>query len=199
MASLSRAHICNLALAHIHLTDTTIANLDTDKGNVAVQCRIHYDVARKFVLESHPWKFATRRVALADVGSPPLEWAYRYDVPSDSVRVVEVVRDLKTEEPIPFEIEDDGTGNKLVLLTDKVNAYILYTRDVENVGLFSAGFVVSFGWYLASELSPALPGDFELQKTCLSVFQGTIGTAESSDSGQAQPDKELESPWERAR
>ena len=70
MTTVSKAQICNLGLAHLNQTGTQISNLDTDTGTTAIQCRIHYDIARRFVLADHNWNFATKRLALTDIGSP---------------------------------------------------------------------------------------------------------------------------------
>ena len=201
MALVSKAQICNLALAHIKQTETTIANLDTDSGNIADQCRAHYDVARKFVLADHNWNFTTKRVALADIGLPtpaPL-WLYRYDYPQDCLKVREIQRLAKADVPVPFEIELDDNDEGLAILTDMPEATGIYTKDVEKPELFSPGFVIAFGWYLASELAPALSGDENAQEATLTVYRNLISAGQATDSGEGQADPEHDSPWEQAR
>ena len=199
MSHISKAQICNLALAHIKQTTTTIANLDTDTGGVAAQCRIHYDVARRFVLADHNWNFATKRVTLADIGSPPADWAYRYDYPSDCLKFRKIVRLDKADDPIPFEVmsENDGSGTSIV--TDLIQAVGEYTFDLENVALFSPGLVSSLGWYLASELAPALSGSAKIQQACLTVYRNIGAAAETQDSNEGSPDPDFDAPWDRAR
>lgn len=197
--AISKAQICNLALAHLNQTETQITNLDTDTGNTVIQCRIHYDVARQFVLADHNWNFAKKRVVLTDIGSPPTNWAYRYDYPSDCLKMREIERITRMEVPTPFEVEDDGSGNGLCIVTDKDEATGVYTYDVKNVGLFSSSFVAALGWYLASELAPALTGDLKRQDTTLSVYQRYMMAAQATDSDEGHSDPELDSPWQRAR
>lgn len=199
MAHISKAQICNLALAHLKQTKTTIANLDTDKGNTAVQCRIHYDIARRFVLTDHDWNFATKRVALADVGNPPALWAYRYDDPSDSLKIREIERVSKLEDPIPFVVESNLDDSGLSVITDRAGAIAVYTYDVVNPSLFSPGYVSTFSWYLASELVPALSGSEKTQEACLTVYRNLLAGSQATDSGEGQADPEFQSPWERAR
>ena len=200
MASITKAQICNLALAHINQTETSIANLDTDTGLTAVQCRIHYDTCRRFVLADHYWNFAKKRVTLAVSGqTAPTNWIYRYDYPSDCLHFRNIERDTRTETPLPFDIEDDGTDSGLSIVTDKYQAVGVYTRDVENTALFSPGFAIALGWYLASELAPSITGNMKIQEACLTVYGKTYSAAKGVNSNEITSDNELESPWERAR
>lgn len=200
--AISEAQICNLALAHIKQTTTTISNLVTDSGNTAVQCRIHYDVARQFVLADYNWNFSTKRVGLADISSDPMSpvtWSYRYDYPSDCLKIQEIERLSKTDTPIPYRIEAEDDGSGLSILTDLDEARAVYTFDVKNATLFSPGFVQALSWYLASELAPALSGDESTQQAALTVYRNTIAGARATDSGEGEADAEIDSPWERAR
>lgn len=200
--AVTEAQICNLALAHIKQTQTTIANLDTDSGNTAVQCRIHYDVARQFVLADHNWNFATKRVALADISSDPMSpstWAYRYDYPSDCLRIQEIERLSRSNVTVPFKVEAEDDGSGLSILTDMEDARVIYTYDISNAALFSPGFVQSLSWYLASELAPALSGDEKSQEAALTVYRNTVSAAYAIDSSEGEADIEIDSPWERAR
>jgi hypothetical protein len=200
--AVSEAQICNLALSYIKQTKTTIANLDTDTGNTAVQCRIQYDTCRQFVLTDHDWNFAARRVTLADISSDPMSpvtWNFRYDYPSDCLKVRNIEPLLKTNDPVPFVIEQEDDGSGLSILTDLEDARLIYTTDVTNVTFFSPGFVKSLGWYLASEIAPALSGSEKIQEAAVTIYRNTIAAAQAVDSGEGQADPELDSPWERAR
>jgi len=197
--AVSKAAICNMALAHIKQTKTTTANLDTDTGNTADQCRIHYDVARRFALADHNWNFATKRVTLADVGSPPATYTYRYDYPSDCLKVQEIQRLTKADVPVPYLIEAVEDGSKLSILTDMATAIGVYTWDVENVALFSPSFVTALSWLLASDLAPALSGSEKIQESSLTVYRNYSAAAHAADSSEGKADDELTASWERAR
>jgi len=199
--AVSQAQICNLALSHIHQTTTTIANLGTDTGNVAVQCRIHYDTARRFVLSDHYWNFATKRQTLASIGTPPALWAYRYDYPSDCVSsgFREIQRLSKDDAPVPYVVELEDNGFGLSVLTDMPNAVGIYTSDVENTVLFSPGFVQTFSRYLAASLAEALTGNLNVQQSQLSIYQGLKRSAMVADSNEGEFQHSYDSPWERAR
>jgi len=197
--AVTKAQICNLALAHIKQTQSSISNLDTDTGVVAVQCRIHYDVCRQFVLADHWWNFAKKRVTLADLGTPPTTWLYRYDYPSDCLNFREIQRDTKEETPIPFDVEDDGTGAGICVVTDRYQAVGVYTSDITNVALFTPGFVHALSWFLASELAMAITGDMKIQQSCLRVYTTSYGAAKAVNSNESSSPEELLSSWDRAR
>ena len=200
--AVTEAQICNLALAHIKQTTTTIANLVTDLGNTAVQCRIHYDVARQFVLADHNWNFATKRVGLADISSSPMSpvtWGFRYDYPSDCLKIQEIERLSKLNTAIPYKVESEDDGSGLSILCDTDEARAIYTFDVKNTTVFSPGFIQAFSWYLGSELAPALSGDERIQEACLTIYRNTIAGARAADSNEGEADADINSPWERAR
>jgi len=197
--AVTKAQICNMALGHINQSGTTISNLDTDQGNTADQCRIHYDNARRFVLADHDWNFGGKRVALTDIGSPSALWTYRYDYPSDCLRIREIERLSKTDVAVPYEVSALGTGDKLVIQSDLASAICLYSWDVVLPTMFSPGFVTALSWYLASELAPALSGDRDIQQAALSVYDNYKRSAKAADSSEGLPDVEIDSPWEQAR
>lgn len=197
--SVTQAQICNLALARLNITKTAIANLTSDTGNVAAQCRIHYDAARRFVLADHPWNFATKRETLADLGNPPADWLFRYRYPGGALRVFRIERDFVTDPVISFKIEQREDGNGLCVLTNRVRAVAIFGDDVTNTALFAPGFVTAFSWYLASELAPALTGDRGKQEDALTVYRSLVRAAQAQDSLEGQPALQDDAPWERAR
>ena len=191
--AVTKAAICNLALAHLQITDISIANLDTDEGDVAVQCRLHYDVARRAALYDHNWNCATRREQLALLEENSADFLYRYSLPTDYLKIQEIQRPTRNSLPIEYKVETDGV--RQTLLTNEQNAVAVLTFDLENTSLFSPGLVTSFGWALAAELAPALTGDLELQQMALTVYQNTSRAAEANDSGEGLPDPEIDAPW----
>lgn len=197
--TLTKELLCNRALAHIHQTQTTISDFATDTGNTADQCRNHYDFCRQFVLADHNWSFARKRATLTTLaGTPPATWLYQYEYPDDCLRFREIERQYRLGDPPKWILENDS-GTDIKILSDEADAIGIYTWDVELVTLFPPGFVSALGWYLASELAPALTGDQELQRTCYQIYQGQIAAAQAVSSQEGQWDDELESPWERAR
>lgn len=194
----TQVQICNLALAHLGQTGTTIANLVTDKGLTATQCRIHYDVAREFVLADHDWNFAEKVVYLADIGNPPQHWAYRYDYPSDCLKFRHINGDARTGRRPPFRVMLTEGGQRCIV-TDRRQAEGVYTADITNTTVFSPGFVEAFSWYLAAALAPALTGDVKKQEMALRVYQSFVGAAQRQDAQESGQDEMPDAPWITAR
>lgn len=195
----SKVHICNLALAHIGHAATTIANLDTDTSATARQCRVHYDIARRFVLSDFDWSFARRDIDLVDVGSPPKVWGYRYKQPNKMLAFRYIQGETRNALPEKHEIRMKSDETAIEIFSDKASATGIYTFDAENPAIFSPGFVSALGWYLASELAVAIPKDFKKQAACLKTYQGLLGSAQLQDSKQTSSEELELAPWDEVR
>jgi hypothetical protein len=107
--------------------------------------------ARKSVLQSHPWSFATKRVAPVLVDEPVSTWAYSYALPPDllhptavlppdapddlQVRAAPVYDSRRVVHPTqrlpasqPYRIETTTNGER-VLRTNQENAVLVYTAS----------------------------------------------------------------------
>lgn len=181
--------ICNLALSHIRLNQTSIANLDTDGGNVAATLRAHYDICRQFLLSNYPWNFASKFHALALLKTDDnSSWCYQYEYPNDCLRLLSIdskyVKDPKP--PIPYEI-GLNENNKEIIYCNLEQAYCTYTANIKNSELFSAGFVSAFAWYLASEIAAPLTESNSIQQTCYAMYQTNLNKAMMVDANESQP------------
>lgn len=197
--SASKAQICNLALSHIKQTRTLIANLETDTGTVANTLRTHYDVCREFVQSDHSWSFCTIRRTLADIGSPPSTWSYRYGYPSDCLHFWGIQNVTDDPNPLPFKVEltDDGSQNSI--LSNEYQAVGIFTKSVTNTSLFTPGFVSALSWYLASEIAPALSESDRIQEATLTVYNRMLGAAQRADNNQSYQTAAAASPWDQSR
>lgn len=84
----SKVDICNGALRK---NGVERINSLTDDNSRAKICNDRYDIIKKEVLRSHPWKCAIKRVSLASTGNTPLfDWEKEYQLPSDCLRVLKV-------------------------------------------------------------------------------------------------------------
>jgi hypothetical protein len=77
--------IANLSLSRIG-TRSSIADLAEDSPEARGFNTI-YEQARDETLEAVDWGFARARRYLADLGSPPIDWQYRYAYPSDCLKI----------------------------------------------------------------------------------------------------------------
>lgn len=99
MASTS-TDLVNIALAHIGAEDITDINSTTEKG--AIQASRFYTETVKEVSRAHLWNCLIRRDTLRLYGrKPAFEWAYRYNLPSDFLRM-ERFNGMKPDKPQSF-------------------------------------------------------------------------------------------------
>jgi hypothetical protein len=177
----SDVDISNTALGHLGARAQISAISPPDGTVEAGYCARFYPIARREMIEAHPWPFATTRVTLAEVANPSTVWAYAYALPSDCIKPLRVLAlttletanlnwwpidqytnewnwaryaDLFTERgSADFEVQD-GT-----ILTNEPEAVMLYRRDVTDTSKFTPMFVSSLGMLLAGYLAgPIIKG-----------------------------------------
>ena len=132
---MAKLDICNKAL---QLCNERIVQDLNDGTKASNTCNLYYDDARKSLLREHAWNFATGLVSLADVGSPPSKWAFRYQYPSNALKAVAITKDFMTDPDVPFEVISDGTSKYIV--TNKVAAELKYVFDIEDTLDFDPKF-----------------------------------------------------------
>lgn len=191
----SEVSICNVALSHLG-DKATVTSIDPPEGSAqADHCAQFYPLARDALLEVHDWKFARRRIALANVANPSTTWRYAYAVPRNMLRARAIlaadapddVASLGQYTPQRYEIEalDDGTE---VILTNQPQATLRYTVRVEDATKFSPLFTQAMGWMLASMLAgPVLKGSEgrAAARECEQQAVFWLSRATASDTGQS--------------
>lgn len=198
--------ICNMALSHIGDT-ATVASIDPPEDSAqAEHCARFYPIARDALLEMHAWGFATKRVALALLGSGWPEWDYAYLQPSDAINILSILPSDATDDysqpggviypagtpvssryvPKPFSCEIDENGNE-VIYTDQEDAVLRYTGAATDTSKFSPLFVLALSYQLASMLAgPIIKGDAGAAeaKRCAQMAQAYLARATASDANQ---------------
>ena len=176
--SLSKTDICNGALSLIG--QEPITDLDTDESEEADQCRIHYLRTRNRLLEEHPWKWAQATTTLTEdeTASNP-EYDYSYQLPDDCLQIVSSDLDINGE---PYFLE----GRKLI--TDQHGVTLTYTREEEQVGLYSAGFITALEHRLAARLSFALTKDLQYTGYMYDLAEVVVASSIARESQQARND-----------
>jgi hypothetical protein len=148
--------ICNIALSRIGQSEQ-IQSL-TEQTKAAQLCALHYADCRDEVLRNFDWPFAEARVNLADIGSPPTNWAYRYQLPTDCLKAryitIPGVANPVADQRIPFRLVHTGTGRGII--TNQPEAELVYTVKVEDTTYFDPLFVSALAWRLAAELAMGL-------------------------------------------
>ncbi len=191
-----QVQIANLALSHIRSLKF-IESLD-EGSEEAQACRIHYDDTRDLVLSMADWPFARKRQLLAEEGTPPPEWGYQYLLPSDCIRVRAVADNLRVrsfDAMTKYQIENDGTGQKRVILMDLNPATLIYTMRAKNVVLYPPPFVRALSWQLAAEIARPLDRGESVITQCLEIAEQLVGRAAAAayneNTNDGQPDSDF--------
>ena len=193
MAS-TETDICNLALAALG-DEATVVSIDPPEGSAqADHCAQWYPLARDTVLESHDWKFASRRAAGAMLTTSVAPWGYAYAKPNKALRVRAVLpagassnyNQGVIENECPFDVEtlEDGTE---VIVTDQPDAVLCFTSAAVDVGKFPPLVVHAIARLLASYLAgPVLKGDTgrNESRAQLQLYNGWLLKAQTSDMNQ---------------
>lgn len=198
----SIVEICNMALASIR--GKSINSL-TEASIEAQQCKLHYDIARQFVLRDTPWGFAKKTAVLQLRNEKPLEWLYAYQYPIDCLYVRKVVADfgfneaefanrkyyedfVLPENEYPFEVLESVDGKSIG--TDLEEAYVVYTKNITNPTMFGAQFVRALVHYLGSMIAvPIMGGDIgrTMRGDELELYRATISSAVASNMNESKP------------
>jgi hypothetical protein len=173
----SDVDICNTGLSHLGARAQISAISPPDGTVEAGYCARFYPIARRELLESYPWSFATTRVLLAEVTNPSTVWDYAYALPSDCLKPLRVLSQtaattlygivdlyddlpalrfedsLSERESADFVVEGD------VILTNEPEAVMVYRYDVIDTSKYSPAFVSAAGMLLAGYLAgPIIKG-----------------------------------------
>lgn len=173
----SEVDICNLALSHFG-EQANISSINPPDGSAqAEQAARFYPIARNELLEAHPWTFASKRIALAELSNDRTDWAYRYAIPSDCLKPRRVLPDGYADsenDGSPYEWE--GTS----LYTNEANATLVYTYLLTDTTKFSALMVVALSWRLAAYLAGPIVKD------ATGRIQATLGRNADIKLGEAR-------------
>ncbi len=195
----SSIDIVNIALAHLG-DDATVSSIDPPEGSPqAEHAARFYPVALATLLESHNWKFATRRASLALLDVDTFNWTYAYAEPSGATRIISILPGtaMSTDEGEPFETMGDDSGNALIY-TDLEDATAIYTVSVTDTTKFSPLFVDALSRLLAAYLAgPVIKGDAGKaeSKAQMQFFRAALAAAVSADSNQRKVDIEHPVDW----
>tara|TARA_R110002051_G_scaffold118355_1_gene192098 strand:- start:434 stop:1024 length:591 start_codon:yes stop_codon:yes gene_type:complete len=189
----SEVDICNLALSHIGAS-ATIASL-TEQSEEAFHCNLLYADTRDTLLRAHPWGFATRHLALSDVGTPPGNWSYRYSYPNDCLFIREILQVTDNGDPIEYEVALSDAYNSRVILTNQESATLIYTYKASNTLVFDPMFVTSLAWKIASEVAMPLTRDEKRMTAAYQMYLSTLSEAKTFNSNESHIDRNKEASW----
>ena len=148
----------------------------TDETNERKVAQTMYAVARDALLRMHTWGFATKRVALALVDPVTVGTGNRFTLPSDCLRVVELVGSVSS-----YSIE----GRELI--TADGAASIKYIKQETDTAKYDSLFTEIFALYLAYRLAYPLKRDLALSQAKYGQFGEALNKAKSIDLNEEVP------------
>lgn len=173
----SVVEICNVALS-LCGDDGRITSLSPPDGSAqADHCSRFYPLARDTFIESHAWRFATRRATLAlfDTAELPDTWHFAYALPSPMLAPISILMPQTIGTAFnPFVVEPDQlpTNNpdtntqdfiietlmdgSLALFTNVEDAVLRYVVSVTDTTKFTPLFAFGLSRLLASMLAGVL-------------------------------------------
>ena len=177
----SEVDICNIALAHIGELPN-VSSINPPEGSAhAEKCKTFYPMARDVALEHRNWSFALRRVTLAALTNDSQQWRYKYALPSDCLRPIELSQADIDDSLSPYlEGLTDYVVEGRAIYTNVPLATLRYLRRTTDTNLFPPTFVNAVSWLLASYLAGAITRDVKIKQWAYEVFLQELGTSAQS-------------------
>ncbi len=174
--------ICNRALSRLG-TRATIAALD-ENSTEARTASIWYAATRDVLLRSHDWNFARRRVVLAEQGTAPTGWTFRYAFPTDCVRLLRLASATPDGGSARFEVAGDST--RRFVLCDEPAAEAVYTARVDDPNLYDAGFASALVDQLAAHIAYPITQKTEIAVRLAQMARAVLADAMAADVNEAE-------------
>jgi len=183
MAS-SETEICNSAL--IKLGGRRIVSLDDDSKEAKL-CKEQYSKKRDDLLRAHPWNFAMKQTALAELASTPIDgfkFTHQHQLPLDCLRVWKT--DFEDQTIEEWEVQ----GRKLLSLRSTLK--IKYIARVTDVTQFDNNFTEVLATYLAFDISYALIQSSTLTQSLFGLYTTMLRDARSLDAQEGYVDTKVD-------
>lgn len=175
-APLSEVAIANMAAGI--LDDYPITSLDDETPMARIMAR-EFGFVRREVLTLHPWSDVKTRKLLAPLNAPPdFGWSYKYQLPSDCLRLLPLRLDGQWEgDLIPYELE-----SREILCDQPSSLKIHYLRDETNVAKFSPLLARAFAARLAVVAASRITGKMAMRERAKEEFKEALAAAQIIDS-----------------
>ena len=189
--------IFNMALGFIGTRTIASANEHTPE---AAQCSLYWDRARRAALRDFPYRFAVRRVVLAEKVMPDVyaqEWRHAYAVPDQCLKVHAIHDSCNHRCERLFRMESDTEG--LLVLCNVPQAMATCTFDVKDVTRWDDLFVMAMARKLACLIVvPLLKNNSGKVQELEQLYQMAIPKSDAQDASESK-DKEPPDMWLLAR
>ncbi|BDQ34087.1 hypothetical protein [Pseudodesulfovibrio portus] len=179
--------ICNNAL--LDLGEDVIMSLGDD-SKAAGLCNHRWPAVRDAVLRAHPWNCAMSQAELAAGTAAPLwKWAYKYTLPSDFLRVIQMVG-CDGEDISDWEIQ----GN-IILCDEDAPIFISFVRCETDPRKYDALLTETLSARLAAALAYPLTGSTSLAQAYWELYQKKLAEARGVDAREGVPESVTPTAW----
>lgn len=203
MPAYSKTSLCNLGLSAVGI-NSRIGNVDTEKSNEAIQCRLWYDHVRVLILEAKLWPgMADKEFELQALTNPSTQWAKLYKYPSNCLFASHIINPASRTPgrggKIPFKPTRLSGAYGKGLYCDQDNAILVGNEDVTDPTLFTSTFAQAMIMGIGAHVSPSLRVDTEVMKASQAGFREWMMEASQQVNREAQEDEESDSEFETVR
>ena len=149
-------------------------------------CLRFYDKSRDIMLMRHNWDEATERVIILEDSTKPLfDYAAKFSIPSDKIRIISISRKGTYGQPTSADI-----------LPWEVSGDFIYTNNTESASIWQAARDYVIGEYIADSIVAWVSGTVYLANQVIS-FGGTSYSAVSGHTASAgnRPDVDDGTIW----
>ncbi len=142
----SDVDICNVAISALGGARIQSLGQNTNEG---LLCGVYFGFLRDTLLADHKWNFARTRVVnqAALATAPPFGWTYAHQIPSNSLRILDIAN-----EDEQWIVEQDQ------IYSDCTPLSFMYIFRQADVSKWSAGFALAMAKGMESLLAIPITG-----------------------------------------
>lgn len=190
----SKTEIANVAL--VLIGGTRITSFTDGSKNADTLNDIYEDLRRNLL--AFPWNFASTRVELAQlVNDPAFEYEHAYGLPADWLYTVSVHDNDAGAGSIVFKEEQQDSQN--VLLANEEKVFLRYTRDEQDVNLWSSNFKRAVSTALARDLAIPIANSNTLHAIMEARATRALSKAQATDAITSFPERRPRGTWVSSR
>ncbi len=192
----SEVDICNMGLTLLGVSRISAL---TDNSKSARACTAVYDMLRLAELRKHFWSFASTRIILPALATPPIwQFGNAAQLPADFVRLIQVndyyadpaMMDYRNQDDSAYVIENDQ------ILTDfAFPLKVRYIQDVTDTGRFDPLFCMALGAKIAETTCQELLNSDQKQGIAQKSYQNAITEAMRANSIEKAPEGMADDSW----
>lgn len=191
--------VANLALTKLG-EDDQLTDVDTDDKPAARTVRAVFDTVRRATLRAGKFNFSLTSAELTaenleSLPKPPSPFPYsnRFPLPSDCLRVVEVL------DASGRLITDYRARRGAILANSDGPIFVEHVADIPEPGSWDEMFVEAIASRLAFQIADRVTGDRGRKSDCWTQYRAAIKEAAGVDAKEDPPTEPPESDWIEAR